>query len=708
MNDNIKKRWLYINLSFIFLAIIMLIITCYREKYLFSENINIFEQKLYDTKLAEITNEVNNRQDEINTIKNTKEVKIKTNMKNNITDINNSGSFTLEHLDPSTSNSEKKQIFIDYIIDYDLNDEEFKYFAFDEEGISLLTTYNPDTENIDIQDIIDTVTTNDTNDGFFTYSCPKEINGKLINKTSYIFYNKELDIIFGTGIYEDDYIEIVQENIFERLNSYYHNTDTYIYIIDYEANVYAHKNLDITQEDILGIKDLDNNGFHETIVAALQTSTEYTIRYKYHAEGMIDDAYVTKTGYIQSIDNWNMYIGMSFSEKEISISSNEYYKELFIDFSIYLTLLLVIIIGFAITIKKLYSNNLRDIKKEFENSNEKMEYISYHDHLTNLYNRSYMGEYTNSVTKADLPIGIVMGDANGLKMTNDTFGHEVGDELLVMISDTLTEVFNDCCIIRWGGDEFLIFIKNASKGKCNNLISKFKELTKNKMIKTLNISVSFGFSLSHSVLKDYKSDINEAEKMMYQQKLHESSSTKRLMVDNIINTLYSTFNFEKEHSENVMKYSKILGKELALSKEMFDKLSLGALLHDVGKISLSDKIINKKTPLTDEEWKEIRRHPAKGSKLLSAYAELEEYSIIVLHHHENWDGTGYPYGLKGEQIPLLSRIIAIADSYDAMREERVYKIPMTEKEALKELEKNKGTQFDPILIDIFIKAILTK
>lgn len=151
-----------------------------------------------------------------------------------------------------------------------------------------------------------------------------------------------------------------------------------------------------------------------------------------------------------------------------------------------------------------------------------------------------------------------------------------------------------------------------------------------------------------------------------------------------------------------------LGEALYLSDYQLKDLGLLAELHDLGKVSIPKKILEKKEQLTPEEWEEIKRHPEIGYKIACSSPELSNIAEGILSHHEWWDGSGYPQGLKGKEIPLISRIITIVDAYDIMTNGSPYKAAMSKKEALKELEKGAGSQFDPEIVDVFIKQVLAK
>lgn len=193
---------------------------------------------------------------------------------------------------------------------------------------------------------------------------------------------------------------------------------------------------------------------------------------------------------------------------------------------------------------------------------------------------------------------------------------------------------------------------------------------------------------------------------MYNNKVIERQSMLASIIDT---TLYK--HVEKNanrgtHSNRVSQLCKYLGMALELSDIDIYKLEVSGLFHDIGKIAIQDYILNKKGPLTVQEWNEIMRHPEIGYWILSTSLEMSDIANYVLYHHERYDGSGYPKGLKREEIPLLSRIIAIADSYDAMTNQRSYKETLDQNMAVNELIINKGKQFDPNIVDVFIEKVL--
>jgi putative nucleotidyltransferase with HDIG domain len=199
--------------------------------------------------------------------------------------------------------------------------------------------------------------------------------------------------------------------------------------------------------------------------------------------------------------------------------------------------------------------------------------------------------------------------------------------------------------------------------------------------------------------------LKKAEDYMYKKKLFESPSMRGKTIDTIITTLHEKNPREEQHSLRVSQICENMGIILGMSEDEIRELKSVGLLHDIGKIAIDEGILNKNGKLTSEEMEEIRKHPEIGYRILSTVNELSEMADYVLAHHERWDGFGYPKGLKGDEIPKQSLIIAIADAYDAMISDRSYRKALTKEYALSELIKNAGTQFSEDYVKIFVDQV---
>ncbi len=339
----------------------------------------------------------------------------------------------------------------------------------------------------------------------------------------------------------------------------------------------------------------------------------------------------------------------------------------------------------------------------------KIEYMSFHDQLTNLYNRRFFEESLDRLDNADnLPLSIIIGDVNGLKLINDAFGHHAGDELLKTIATIITKNTRSGDIAaRWGGDEFVIILPKSSSENAEALIKRLDAETKKASFKFGMVSVSSGTSTKTNVEEKISDVFNSAEKLMYQNKLDVVESVRGETIKTIMNTLFEKSVEVKEHSERVSSLASDLAKHVGLSESKINDIKTIGMIHDIGKIVIDLSILNKPSSLTKNERLIIEQHPISGSRMLASTHEYTRLASGVLHHHERIDGKGYPNGLKGDEIPIESKIIAIADAFDAMTAIRAYrKTPFSIEVAAAELIKNKGTQFDETFVDIFIEKVL--
>ena len=312
-------------------------------------------------------------------------------------------------------------------------------------------------------------------------------------------------------------------------------------------------------------------------------------------------------------------------------------------------------------------------------------------------------------TERNLPISIIIGDVNGLKLVNDAFGHDKGDELLQKAAAAIESACRtDDIVARWGGDEFVILLPKTKTEEVEEIINRIKVLYSKERINSLSVSISFGWDTKRKPDEDILKVLKSAEDYMYKHKIIENETMRGNTINTIINTLHEKNPREEQHSKRVSEICQKIGRALGFSEIEISKLKVVGLLHDIGKIAIEEGILNKPGKLTEQERDEIKRHPDIGYRILSSSYDMLELADCILAHHERWDGAGYPKGLKGEAIPMVARIIALADSYDAMISERSYRKVLSEEEVLAEIRKNAGTQFDPEIARIFIEKVLNK
>jgi diguanylate cyclase (GGDEF)-like protein/putative nucleotidyltransferase with HDIG domain len=342
--------------------------------------------------------------------------------------------------------------------------------------------------------------------------------------------------------------------------------------------------------------------------------------------------------------------------------------------------------------------------------NEKMlVYLSNHDHLTQLYNRRFFEMELNRLdTKENLPLSILMFDVNGLKLVNDSFGHDMGDILLKKAAETITKACRERDIVaRVGGDEFVLLLPKTTAEESVKVANKIKELASKEFVANIELSISYGHDTKISDNQSINEIIANSENYMYRHKLFERSSIRSKTIDLIMNALFEKSDRETAHSKRVSSICEAIASKMNLEKDTVTQLKIAGLIHDIGKIGIDEKILNKQGKLTIDERNDIERHPEIGWRLLSSTNEYSELAQFVLNHHEKWDGSGYPNGLKGEAIQIEARIISVADAYDAMTSERSYRKGLSMEEAIQELKRFSGTQFDPKIVEVFVNQVLS-
>jgi len=347
---------------------------------------------------------------------------------------------------------------------------------------------------------------------------------------------------------------------------------------------------------------------------------------------------------------------------------------------------------------------------ERKKAQEDILYLSYHDQLTGLNNRRYFEDSLSGMSNEEyFPITVMIADINGLKLTNDAFGHEVGDKILQEVAKTIKrECRAKDIVARMGGGEFVLLLPLTDARNADAVILRLNNAIADVLIEGIVPSVSIGYSVKYDDTVNIYDSLVKAEDEMFRHKLYESTSMRSKTIDIIMNTLYEKSNREMLHSKRVGEFCEAISTKMSLNPEFIRQIKLTGLLHDIGKIGVDERILNSPGRLTDEEWIEIKKHSETGFRILSSVKEFSQVAEYVLEHHERWDGKGYPNGLKGEEISLQARIIAIADSYDAMTGYRTYRKSLSKAEAVDEIKKCSGTQFDPEVARVFVENVIGK
>ncbi|MCX7748947.1 MAG: diguanylate cyclase [Clostridia bacterium] len=365
-------------------------------------------------------------------------------------------------------------------------------------------------------------------------------------------------------------------------------------------------------------------------------------------------------------------------------------------------------------IKDANGNNLgtvivfRDITDK-KKKDEEIRFLSYYDQLTGFFNRSYFEQILKKLDiKQNLPLSVISVDINGLKLANDVFGHFEGDLMIQKISEIIKDsIRSEDVVARWGGDEFIIVLPKTLQKDALKICERISYTCQNDDSSSIQLSISLGCSSKDLHDQSIHDIIKEAEDLMLRHKLLESKSMHSAIILSLQKTLYERSYETEEHAQRMYMHAAQLGQAVGLSENEQDELNLFALLHDIGKIGVPDSILMKTGKLTDEEWIEMKKHCEIGYRIAESTKGLSHISKYILSHHERWDGNGYPQGLKGTEIPKLSRILSIIDAFDVMTHTRPYKKnAFVTQEALNEIKRCSGTQFDPEFVEIFIDMML--
>jgi len=359
------------------------------------------------------------------------------------------------------------------------------------------------------------------------------------------------------------------------------------------------------------------------------------------------------------------------------------------------------------------------------------------DELTGLLNRRSLNELMateiNRHSRYGGVFSLIILDLDGFKAFNDNYGHPAGDKLLKEIGSVLKATIRDTDqAFRYGGDEFAVLLPNTPIDATSQVADRIRRQVALKT-KAGHIAITASLGLASWPADGVTSVeiVAAADTALYRAKreggdrTHCASGTLLELEDTSLDSIDSKDgdtvsaifalaetvdakeHYTDSHWRRVKEFAVLLATGAELDPEEIHKLETSALLHDIGKISISEKILNKPTPLTAREWEIVKMHPQVGVNIASRAPELAPCLPGILHHHERYDGTGYPIGLKGEEIPLEARILAIADAFAAMTTVRSYSNALSTEDALEELKRCANTQFDPNLVEIFHKVILS-
>jgi len=342
---------------------------------------------------------------------------------------------------------------------------------------------------------------------------------------------------------------------------------------------------------------------------------------------------------------------------------------------------------------------------------QRIEYISFHDSMTNVYNRAFFEEEISRLdTQQCLPLSYIIADTNGLKLINDTMGHSAGDTFLIETAKVLRRnTRKDDILARVGGDEFAILLPNTGSSEAQTIMERMRSECQETIVdinhQKLELSISLGYATKMETAESLSHIMKIADDFMYRRKLLERNSFHSSLLNFLKKSLFERSQETEEHAERLINLTRLLGEAMGLQASQLDELQLLSTMHDLGKISIDNYILTKPSKLTEDEWLEMKKHPDIGYRIAMTSPDLRFIAEYILCHHERWDGKGYPQGLLEESIPLLSRILAVADAYDAMTSDRPYRKALAKEVAISEIAKNSGTQFDPTIVKLFLEVM---
>jgi diguanylate cyclase (GGDEF)-like protein/PAS domain S-box-containing protein len=410
--------------------------------------------------------------------------------------------------------------------------------------------------------------------------------------------------------------------------------------------------------------------------------------------------------------------------------------------------------GLDITERKSAQQTQEHLTKELLRTNEELKRISLVDAETGLYNHRFYNDTIDRefqrASRSAQPLTVIMIDIDYFRSINDVYGHEFGDIVLKQFAEQLTKMLRRYdMVIRFGGEEFVIIsagldrekalglshrildalslfnfgtAKQTVKIKITMAVASYPEDKITKAADFMNIASNIlekakeaggNRVYSSSEVKKFKSDVYDesapADITNLKGRIHElAKHEKQALIESIFafaKTIEIRDHYTGEHAESTVRYATRIAEELKLAPDEVESIKEAATLHDLGKVGISDKILLKKSKLTKREFEEIKKHPQIAADIIRPMKFMHDIIPLVLYHHERWDGKGYPAELKGEEIPLGARIIAIADVYQALTSNRPYREAYKKKEAIEILRKGAGTQFDPAIVKAFLRVL---